>query len=259
MLRSVRFGHRIILLGLVFASLAYLTNPSHAVAPTDKLETNKSDKREVLKVEWNKLAEAKELEKNTSLDTIDHESVLKVVRDANAPQLIPLVTLKEPKLTEKAYVLRGKVRVEGVTGDGFLEMWNHFPEPKPGAFFTRTLGESGPMGKLRGTAPWREFSLPFMIVDKETPAPTKLQVNVFLPDKGTIWLSELILEEMPLVKLQSELQGSVALPIWFWSVVAASTLIPALILLAAIFIAFKKFRSRELGSELRRMKALDLS
>ncbi len=189
---------------------------------------------------------------------MDDQLVLKVVRDSNKPQLIPLATLNEPKIKEKAYVLRGKVRVEGVVGDGYLEMWNHFPEPKAGAFFSRTMSETGAMGKLRGTAPWREFTLPFMIDDKSVPAPNKLQINVYLPDKGTVWLSDLALEEMPIAKLQKELQGSVmVLPGWFWGVLSTSIVLP--ILVGFGFILFvKRFRKQEHGTELRRMKALDL-
>ena len=223
-------------------------------------QTEKSDvKKYVLKVEWDKLAEAKELGDHTSIDTVDKEKVLKVVRDTSAPQLIPLVTLKDPELKERAYLLRGKVRIEGVTGDGFLEMWNHFPEPKPGAYFSRTTAVSGPMGKLHGTAPWREFTLPFMIDDKSIPAPNKLQINLFLPEKGTVWLSELTLEEMPVEKLQRELQGSsFVLPSWFWNVLAFATVLPFLGF-AVLLVLTKRFRSRELGTELRRMKALDIS
>ena len=98
-----------------------------------------------------------------------------------------------------------------------------------------------------------------MIDDKSIPAPNKLQVNVFLPEKGTVWLSELTLEEMPLEKLQSELQGSsIVLPSWFWSALAFATVLPILGI-AVLFALTKRFRSRELGTELRRMKALDIS
>ena len=257
MLLSIYFRFRFRNKSLFMASalLSLVSIPIHAFGQTEKSDS----KKYVLKVEWDKQAEAQELGANTSIDTVDKEKVLKVVRDTSAPQLIPLVTLKDPNIKEKAYLLRGKVRIEGVTGNGFLEMWNHFPEPKPGAYFTRTMAESGPMGKLHGTAPWREFTLPFMIDDKSIPAPNKLQVNVFLPEKGTVWLSELTLEEMPLEKLQIELQGSsVVLPSWFWSALAFATVLPILGIAVLLALA-KRFRSRELGTELRRMKALDIS
>ena len=238
-------------------SIALLLSP--VSAQTHKPDKpDKSDKDEVARVEWSKLAEGKELDPQASIEKLDDQIVLKVVRDTSKPQLIPLATLKEPIIKEKAYVLRGKVRMEGVVGDGYLEMWNHFPEPKPGAYFSRTVAESGSMGKIRGTAPWREFTLPFMIDDKSVPAPNKLQINVYLPDKGTVWLSDLTLVEMPIAKLQKELQGSATvLPGWFWG--ALSTFISLTILVALGLILFvKRFRRQEHGTELRRMKALDL-
>ena len=242
----------------VFAQTPTTDKPEKSDKTQKTEKTDKPDKGFVLKVEWSKLAEAKELGANTSLDTVDKETVLKVVRDTSTPQLIALATLKDPKITEKAYQLKGKVRVEGVAGEGFLEMWNHFPEPKPGAAFSRTMAETGPMGKLRGTAPWRDFYLPFMIDDKSMPAPNKLQLNVFLPEKGTVWLSDLTLEEMPLDKLKSQLQGgSTSMPTWFWGAMAGSALAPVLAI-AIGFILLKRFRRREHGTELRRMKALDI-
>ena len=228
---------------------------------SDKDAVEKKDAAEkrggVAKIEWSKLAEAKELDPQASIEKMDDQLVLKVVRDTSKPQLIPLVTVKEPKIKEKAYILRGKVRMEGVVGDGYLEMWNHFPEPKPGAYFSRTMAETGPMGKFRGTAPWREFTLPFMINDNSFPAPNKLQINVYLPEKGTVWLSDLTLDEMPLDKLQKELGSAFVLPGWFWGVLSTSIFLPLLVAVGLVMF-FRKFRTQEHGTELRRMKALDL-
>ena len=256
MLLSVYSHYRKTVFSVAAAALFIGLLPTAGWAQTGKPDA--SDKNEVAKVEWSKLAEAKELDPQASIEKMDEQMVLKVVRDTSKPQLIPLATLKEPKILEQAYVLRGKVRVEGVVGDGYLEMWNHFPEPKAGAFFTRTMAGSGSMGKLKGTAPWREFALPFMIDDKSYPAPNKLQVNVYLPDKGTVWLTDLIVEEMPIAKLQKELQGSaMVLPSWFWGVLSSSIILPILAVVG--FVVFvKKFRKHEHGTELRRMKALDL-
>jgi len=252
-----RYRKRVISVVATALSIGLLLSPLSAQTNKPN-ESDKSDKDEVAKVQWSKLAEGKELDPQASIEKMDEQMVLKVVRDTSKPQIIPLATLKEPKIKEKAYVLRGKVRVEGVVGDGYLEMWNHFPEPKAGAFFSRTMSESGAMGKLRGTAPWREFTLPFMIDDKSVPAPNKLQINVYLPDKGIVWLSDLTLEEMPIAKLQNELQGSVmVLPNWFWGVLSTSIFLPILIAFGLIVVV-RKLRRQEHGTELRRMKALDL-
>ncbi len=259
MLHSLYFRYRKTVISFVATALSIGIMASPVSAQASKPDKpDKSEKDQVAKIEWSKLAEAKELDPQAAIEKMDDQLVLKVVRDTSKPQLIPLATLKEPKIKEKAYVLRGKVRMEGVVGDGYLEMWNHFPEPKPGAYFSRTMSENGAMGKLRGTAPWREFTLPFMIDDKSFPAPDKLQVNVYLPDKGTVWLSDLTLEQMPIAKLQKELQGSeMVFPGWFWGVLSASILLPILVAVGFIMLV-KKFRRQEHGTELRRMKALDL-
>ena len=256
---SVYFRYRETVISIVATALSIGLLLSPVQAQTTKSDKpDRSDKDEVAKIEWRKLAEVKELDPQASIEKLDDQMVLKVVRDTSKPQLIPLATLKEPKIKEKAYVLRGKVRVEGVVGDGYMEMWNHFPEPKPGAFFSRTMSENGAMGKLRGTAPWREFTLPFMINDKSIPAPNKLQINVYLPDKGTVWLSDLTLEEMPIANLQKELQGgAMVLPGWFWGVLSTSIFLPLLISVGLIVVV-RKFRRQEHGTEVRRMKALDL-
>lgn len=252
----IYFRYRKKAISMVATALSMGLLLSPVSAQTSKPEPSTKDG--VAKIKWSNLAEAKELDPQLSIEKLDDQLVLKVVRETSKPQLIPLATLKEPKIKEKAYVLRGNVRMEGVVGDGYLEMWTHFPEPKPGAFFSRTMSENGAMGKLRGTAPWREFTLPFMIDDKSMPAPNKLQINVYLPDKGTVWLSDLTLEEMPIAKLQKELQGSaMVLPGWFWGVLSTSIILPILIAVGVI-VFVKKYRRQEHGTELRRMKALDL-
>jgi hypothetical protein len=261
MLHRPTFESQKVLLGGALSLLFMSLITSFTRAQGLETDKPKSEKSEVMRVDWKLLDESKELAENTVYEVLDGEPVLKVVRDKTVPQLIPLLTLKDPKIKEQAYILRGKVRIEGVTADGFLEMWNHFPEPKQGAYFTRTQAENGPMGKLRGTAPWREFALPFMIGDTSVPSPNKLQVNLYLPDEGTVWLSNMTLEEMPMAKLQSELQGNgMVLPMWFWTMMAASVVIPLFAILVWMMVKVRqKSQYRELGTELRRMKALDLT
>jgi hypothetical protein len=63
-------------------------------------------------------------------------------------------------------------------------MWSYFPDG--GHFFTRALDLSGPMGMLRGTSEWRQFELPF--TSKHAYLPSRIEVNVVLPQGGTVWL-----------------------------------------------------------------------
>ena len=98
---------------------------------------------------------------------------------------VNVLTLEDPKITHATYAIRGLVKYEDVKGRGYLEMWSHFPD---GRFFSRTLGDAGPMRAIHGTSDWREFVLPF----SSSPGkfPSRLEVNVVLPEGGTVWLGE---------------------------------------------------------------------
>ena len=71
---------------------------------------------------------------------------LVITNTESAPMTAALFALPDPGITTTQYALTGTVSYEGVTGTGYLEMWNHFPGG--GMFFSRTLGQSGPMGRL---------------------------------------------------------------------------------------------------------------
>ena len=58
-----------------------------------------------------------------------------------------VLTILQPKITTDFYAVTGEVRYDNVEGDGFLEMWNHFGETA--AYFSRTLGITGPLGNSR--------------------------------------------------------------------------------------------------------------
>jgi hypothetical protein len=105
---------------------------------------------------------------------------------------VQLLRITNPPITSVSYALRGKIRYEGVQGDGFLEMWNIFPPAVPGGaeaqYFTRTLGLSGEMGRITGRSDWRAFVLPFHRGDI-TPGPIRLEVNLVLPGAGQVAVS----------------------------------------------------------------------
>ena len=114
------------------------------------------------------------------------------VQNAAEAATVRVLTVERPGVTAKTYALLGQVRCEGVEGEGYLEMWSHFPGG--GRYFTRTLGQSGPMARLSGTSAWRPVVLPFYM-QADTPAPEKLVVNVVLPGRGVVWLGPLRLAE----------------------------------------------------------------
>lgn len=123
--------------------------------------------------------------------SIDGRTAVKIENTNNYRLQLTLATITNPKISTQYYAVQGEVRYDAVQGDGFLEMWNYFPPSKPGLpegeYFSRTLGESGEMGKISGTSGWRAFSLPFNSTGASGP-PTRLQINLILPGRGTIYL-----------------------------------------------------------------------
>lgn len=96
-----------------------------------------------------------------------------------------IVVLESPAVAADRYAITGRVAYEGVEGDAYLEMWSQFPDGS--RYFSRTLGEAGPLGKLRGSSPERPFALPFFLTPGSAP-PVRLEVNVVLPGAGHVTL-----------------------------------------------------------------------
>jgi hypothetical protein len=126
--------------------------------------------------------------------------VLRIENTNDGPFQTSVFTFAKPKISAAMYAVQGEIRYDAVQGDGFLEMWSHFPPVKPGLpegeYFSRTMGESGEMGKIRGTSDWRPFSLPFDSTGGSGP-PTKLQINLILGGRGTVYLGPLKLVQYP--------------------------------------------------------------
>ncbi len=111
-----------------------------------------------------------------------------VRNDSGEPATVLALRLDKPGITTARWAIQGEVRYGGVEGGGYLEMWSCFGGNN--RYFTRTLGESGPMAALTGSSDWRPFALPCL--SKEgAPPPTSLIVNVVLPGSGKVWLSPL--------------------------------------------------------------------
>jgi hypothetical protein len=100
-----------------------------------------------------------------------------------------VVQLDPAKAPSHRYVLKGRVKYEGVKDVGYLEMLSTFG--KNGTFFSRTLEKGGPMGEITGTSDWYDLELPFF--SKPGLLPEKIVVNVVLPGKGTVYLTPLTL------------------------------------------------------------------
>lgn len=147
--------------------------------------------------DWQKLAQSNQIPAGLPV-SMDSRAALKVVNTNDTPLQTRLLTLIKPPTTKNVYAIVGEIRCEGVRGNGYLELWNYFPPPKPGtteaAYFSRTLAESGEMGKLTGTSSWRRFTLPFDRTGT-TSAPVRLELNLCLPAQGTVYLGPLKLVE----------------------------------------------------------------
>lgn len=147
--------------------------------------------------EWSKLAQSGELLGGSPV-AVDGRAALKLVNANDTPLQAQLVKVIKPPITKRKYAIVGEIKYEGVHGAGYLEMWNYFPAAKPGAlepgYFSRTLGESGEMGKITGTSNWRRFMLPFDWTQAKE-GPTRLEINLFLPAQGTVYLGPIQLVE----------------------------------------------------------------
>jgi len=149
--------------------------------------------------DWQKLADGGHLRAGIPV-IMEGRAAVKISNTNDTPLQAQLLAITNPPVTKTLYAIVGEVRYEGVQGDGYLEMWNYFPPLKSGmpegAFFSRTLGVSGEMGKMTGTSSWRRFMLPFDRTGASGP-PTRLEINAFLPGRGTVWLGPVKLVEYP--------------------------------------------------------------
>ena len=105
-----------------------------------------------------------------------------------APSTTPILEIDVPRIEDRAYQITGTVQYREVEGDGYLEMWSHFPDGS--RYFSRTLGTVGPMARISGSSAERAFALPFFL-DQDTPPPRRLEVNVVLPGRGHVRLANL--------------------------------------------------------------------
>lgn len=102
-----------------------------------------------------------------------------------------IVAIDTPGIEQPVYAVRGKVRYEGVVGDAYLQMNNFFGDA---FYFSKTLALVGPMAKITGESPSRDFVVPFFIAQDDSSLadlrPTRLEFGLFLPGAGSVYLSD---------------------------------------------------------------------
>jgi hypothetical protein len=116
--------------------------------------------------------------------------------------VFPLASVRPPDLGRIGYAIRGQVRYNGVVGQGYLEMWSVAVDGQ--RFFSRTLAGGGAGAALTGSSEWRTFELPFFL--RGAASPSRLEINVVLPDTGTVTVGRL-----SLVRLDEAAAGGVSL------------------------------------------------
>jgi len=152
-------------------------------------------------ISWSKLKAEGKLRAGevVSRDGLD---MLKVTNSKDTPLRLTVLKLETPRVSETSYSLRGTVAYEDVAGKAYLEMLSCFPQPTGGPYYTRTVAEGGPLQYLTGTSYPRDIELPFNLGPKD-PKPIKIELNVFAPGKGTIYIGPMrLLQTKPPVRVQ---------------------------------------------------------
>ena len=121
----------------------------------------------------------------TSAKGPNGEAAVEIVGSEKSSSTL-LIACDAPEFSTHQYVIRGRVKYEGVIGDGYLELLNDFGDKK--VYFTRTLGQFGGLKKLQGTNDWREFELPFYA--EPGMKPVKLSLNLVLKGQGKVIVSQ---------------------------------------------------------------------
>ena len=125
-------------------------------------------------------------------NTKGRSGVLRISQSAAGSGPVRLITLDGRPVTKSTYAVRGQVAYDTVVGEGYLELWSHFSGGEQ--YYTRSLAGGGPLQSLKGTSDWRRFVLPFTMSHPGR-TPERLDVNIVLPDGGTVYLDSLELVE----------------------------------------------------------------
>lgn len=110
--------------------------------------------------------------------------------EIDGPVTYELVDQANPRVNGDSYSVRVDVRYENVVGPAYVEMWSYFADG--GAYFSRTLAESGSQGAMSGDSPGRTLEAPFFLNGAAPPA--RIVVNVVLPGTGRVWVDGFELE-----------------------------------------------------------------
>ncbi len=193
--------------------------------------------------------------------TTTNSGTLLVKQTESKPTSLTLLKLEAPGIHTKAYALLCKLRCKNVEGQGYLEMWNEFPPDdtakNPGRYFTRTMGDTGPRGRISGTADWRAVVLPFNAEGTKRP-PQKIELNLVLSGRGEIEIKDMELAEFADAGAMFgsvQMAAGVDTPgkVWIRGPYSLTTMV--IVVVVAFAIARNMRKRRDL--EQRRMRAMD--
>src|SRR5262249_18264290 len=117
---------------------------------------------------------------------------VRVENKTGKPWTITVATLDDPGIQAERWMFSGHVHYEKVLGKAYLELLNQLTDGQ--TYFSRTLAPEGPMAWMTGNSGWRPFALPFNAW-KSGNHPTRIVVNVILPQRGVVDLSDIEIYE----------------------------------------------------------------
>jgi hypothetical protein len=202
-----------VMLGVIFSCLSY--SSSTAQLPNGEvLQALDWSQSECALPKANPVGVKPDLVMNLDQPGTTKDSALNITYTGTKPLQLSLVrsesngewhTLHQAinRIQTPFYAIVGEVRYENASPGSYLEMWSRFAPPvqstaRPGqpdsapvepAYFSRTLAETGPLGRLEGTSDWRDFWLPFDQSEATTALRT-LDVNLHLTG-GSVHLRNL--------------------------------------------------------------------
>jgi len=110
--------------------------------------------------------------------------------DAHAEeQTIRLFEVEDPAVEHCLVTYRAELKVEGLQGRAFLEMWCRLPGR--GEFFSKGYQQA-----VSGTVDWAPDEIPFYL--KRDQKPDLIKLNVVVEGPGTVWLRDVELLKTPL-------------------------------------------------------------
>ncbi len=119
--------------------------------------------------------------------TTDGQGALRV--STSKPTTVRLYETGDLDVEAARLLYQAKLRLDGVDGQVYLEMWCHFPGK--GEFFSRAVHAS-----LSGSTDWATQETPFFLQAGQNPDNVKL--NLVINGSGTVWMDDIRLVKGPL-------------------------------------------------------------